>query len=201
MNDPKKIVEELYDLVKCLPLFDCHTPICKLPENGIYLFYEDGEKVRIENKEYDRIVYVGKSDDLRFRIFEHYYGTASTFREHLSNALRVKGSPNSNGCNKKLKKMVTNILMKSLSFSCFYVGEENKRKELEKGLIALLAQNPLDNKHSENWLGIHSDNQIIRDSGLWNVQNVKGISLTINQFEELKIQIMGFLDSQYIVTI
>jgi hypothetical protein len=53
-------------------------------------------------------------------------------------------------------------------------GAASDRSYLERNCIALLSnfgKKPID-KPSERWLGLHSPQQTIRKSGLWNTNNV-----------------------------
>lgn len=53
-------------------------------------------------------------------------------------------------------------------------GPDSRRAEIEQNLIAMLSNygdTPVDPRNSD-WLGNHSPNQMIRGSGLWNVNHV-----------------------------
>lgn len=206
MLDKLQIVDEIYDLVQQLPRFDSQTPPEKLPENGVYFFFELGETVKWQDKVVDRLVRVGTHrEDRRFRkrIRQHYgnvkslHGNknGSVFRKHLGGAILRKENPS----NPKLKDWETQgshsfpeveektsqVLRSNFTFCCFRVDNPKERKALESGLIALLAQHPLS-ESSEEWLGKYAKSEKIRCTGLWNTQHVKGEPLTSEEFQRVK---------------
>ena len=91
-------VDEVYDLVQQLPRFDHLIPKERLPTNGIYVFFEQGESVVWSEKRVPRIVRIGThKKDGRFpgRIRQHYgrvnslrgNKNGSVFRKHVGSAL------------------------------------------------------------------------------------------------------------------
>lgn len=155
-----------------------------------------------------RMVRIGthrEDDRFRSRIRQHYGNVhslggnknGSVFRKHLGGALLRKSNPEDSRLTYWLtqdgptfaavEEMVSVKLRNDFTFSCVRVEQKEERRALEKGLIALLAQYPLD-RPSANWLGNYAANEKIRQSGLWNTQNIEAEALTPEQcarFESL----------------
>lgn len=206
MGSPAPLVDRLYVLVSSLPRFHYHTVVAKLPENGLYVFFEKGEISRIGDNALDRIVRVGTHrENLRFRdrIRQHYGNSrslggnknGSIFRKHLGGALLRRSDTNDprlrewltqNGSSfPEIEELISNTLRDKFSFSCFDVDQMEERLELERGIIALLAQHPLS-PPSPDWLGKYAVNEKIRRSGLWNTQHIEAKCLGFEQFYRLE---------------
>ena len=69
-------------------------------------------------------------------------------------------------------------------------NDDEERLFLRKSLIALFAQFSLT-APSEKWLGLSAYYNEIIDSGLWNVQNVKGRPLIEDGFYALRYLSLG----------
>ena len=175
----------IHELLDPLPLYDFRTPTRRLPRNGIYFFYEQGEFCRRFGVIRPRIVRVGthrKQDRFRSRIRQHFRGNknGSVFRKHLGGALLRRGNADDSRVDRWLKhgtrtfkeveELVTNELAANFAFKCVVVKDEKDRLDLEERLIATLAQCPAC-APSVNWLGHHPASEEIRESGLWNVQH------------------------------
>jgi hypothetical protein len=68
------------------------------------------------------------------------------------------------------------LLREEFTFSAIPVANAIEGLQLERGLIALLAQEPLGPSSME-WLGRHAISPKIRTSGLWNTQHLKAVPL------------------------
>ena len=75
-----------------------------------------------------------------------------------------------------------------LSFCVFEIDTEEKRFDWERKIISTLAQ-ATDIKPSENWLGKQSPEIKIKESGLWQKQELDKAVLTDDEFEQLKQKI------------
>ena len=175
----------IHELLDPLPLYDFRTPKRRLPRNGVYFFYEQGEFCHEFEVIRPRIVRVGthwKQDRFRSRIRQHFRGNknGSVFRKHLGGALLRRGNPDDARPDRWLKQgtrtlkeveeLVTNELAANFVFKCVVVKDEKERLDLEERLIATLAQCPAC-EPSVNWLGHYATSEEIRQSGLWNVQH------------------------------
>ena len=205
MIDKSQIVDEIYGLVEQLPRFDSQTPAEELPENGIYFFFERGETVKWRGKVVDRIVRVGthmKDGRFKKRIRQHYgnvkslHGNknGSVFRRVLGGALLRKDDPNDPRLKDwetqggpsfaEVEERTSQVLRSNFTFCCLRVDSGEERKNLESGLIGLLAQHPLA-KFSEEWLGKYAASEEIKRTGLWNTQHVNGDPLLFEEFQRV----------------
>lgn len=157
-----------------------------LPDNGLYFFYEEGERFHAGEKARDRIVRVGthrEQDRLPDRIPIHFQGdkNSSVFRRHLGGAIIQRENPSDPRLRHwleqdtptfvNIEEKVSRELREHFSFRCVKVEDRNERIELEERLIATLA-NCSTYHPSPNWLGLFAVREKIRESGLWNEQHV-----------------------------
>ena len=178
----------IHELLDPLPLHDFRTPTRRLPRNGIYFFYEEGEFCRHFDVIRPRIVRVGthrEQDRFRSRIRQHIRGNknSSVFRKHLGGAVLRRRNPDDFRLGRWLKQdtptfeeveeLVTNRLAADFTFKCIMVKDKKERLDLEERLIATLAKCP-GCEPSKDWLGYYAGSEEIRQSSLWNVQHVYG---------------------------
>lgn len=200
------LVMMVYDVLHRLPRHDWRTPGSQLPENGVYIFFERGELIDVGGRKWERIVRVGThthGDNFRSRIRQHYgplktvggSRSGSVFRKHVGGALLQRSDPSDPrlqdwqkvvGKFPEVEAEVSQLLRDDFTFVCFPVGDNDERLALESGLIALLAQHPLGTPSSE-WLGRYARDEKIRESGLWNVHDVDGRPLTMEQLERIQV--------------
>jgi len=117
------------------------------------------------------------------------------FRKHLGGALLREANPSDTRLNEWLRQggrsfleveeMVSRQLRGNYTFCCFCVDLPEERDSLERGLIALLAQNPIGGP-SAGWLGNHAASEKIVQSGLWNNQHIKATPLTFDQLQRVE---------------
>lgn len=169
-------------------------PQDKLPRNGIYFWYEEGEIRQGEGQRVTRVATHEKPNRLHDRIKEHFGNNrvGSSFRRHLGGAIMRRSQelePEIKEWYKRRKSprfkdpkfcnyedQVT-YQVKLGSYRVLKVDDPNERLQLEKKLIALFSHC----KHcrpSDNWIGNHAYRKQIRDSGLWNVKHV----CSVNEF-------------------
>lgn len=176
----------IHELLEPLLLHDFRTPTTRLPRNGIYFFYEEGELCRHFDVVRPRIVRVGthrEQDRFPSRIKQHFEGNknSSVFRKHLGGAILRRRNADDFRLDKWLKQdtptfkeieeLVTDRLATDFTFKCITVENKKERLDLEERLIATLAKCP-SCEPSEEWLGHYAASEEIRGSGLWNVQHV-----------------------------
>lgn len=147
--------------------FNWESDLSELTQNGVYVMFEKGETAYGG----DRIVRIGinrEQDKLKDRITNHLIGTTrkSIFRKHIGSALSNKqGTP-------ATEQQISDYIKENITFAVIEVRDKTKREELERRLIATLAQAE-DFCPSENWLGKYCEAKQIANGKLWNVQGLK----------------------------
>jgi len=200
-----EICLRIHEIVESFPLYRYPVNRGNLPLNGIYFFYEEGEKIQIGSQVKDRIVRVGthrEQDRFPDRIFNHYNGNknSSVFRKHLGGAIIRRKNPADSRLERWLKQdaptfddvevLVNAQIREQFSFRCIRVDNKEERLDLEKRLIATLSRCS-QCKPSENWLGKFAASRKIQVSGLWNDQYVNSDSMmTLQHLLRLK-EIVG----------
>ena len=200
------ITAQLYDLVNRLPRFGFPVPSADVPSSGIYLFFEQDESLGLDENVFDRITRIGThraNGRLPGRLRQHYGSTrsmggnknASAFRRHVGGAIirrvdesdsRLEAWVAHGGARPiEIEEMVSQHLRDRFWFSCIPVDDVTERRELERGLIALLAQHPIAGP-STGWLGHASHSQVVRDTGLWNVAETTRCPLSRSQLRRLE---------------
>lgn len=171
------------------------SPSVILPLNGLYVFFESGQKITIDSREYDRIVRIGineKPDNFRSRIRGHYSGSieGSVFRENVGWALLDHDGKNPRetyGTKKNYKRQnsggalereISEYFSKAFTYKAFRI-DYDKLATYEKIMIAAFSvyyqlKGFKNGLNTANWLGRHSYSQRdkIRRSGLWNSEEV-----------------------------
>ncbi len=178
-----------------------------IPENGIYVKFEKGEK----HNGLDRIVRVGTDtgeNNLKKRLREHFITenkNRSIFRKNIGRALLNKENnpylkywelDTTSKADKeknlklldlefeaKMEREISNYIKTNFSFCVFRVETKEQRLFWESKIITTLA---FKTKPSENWLGNFSTKDKIKQSGLWQVQGLKKSKLTNEEFDNLK---------------
>ncbi len=178
-----------------------------IPENGIYVQFEKGEK----HNELDRIVRVGTDtgeNNLKKRLIEHFITenkNRSIFRKNIGRALLNKENnpylkywelDTTSKADKeknfklldhefeaKFENEISNYIKTSFSFCVFRVETKEQRLFWESKLISTLAFKTIP---SENWLGNFSTKVKIKQSGLWQVQGLNKSKLTNAEFDDFK---------------
>ncbi|MBS3144928.1 hypothetical protein J4208_05070 [Candidatus Woesearchaeota archaeon] len=189
------ICEELHILFNSMKRMTFPFNEKDIPENGIYILFEKGEKAH--NTE--RIVRVGThtgQDQLRSRLKQHFINEnkdRSIFRKNIGRALLNK---NKNpflqhweldlttkkakeafsekidaNKQKEVEQAVTKYLQEHCSFIVFQVDDKEKRLELESKIISSISTCDFC-KPSSTWFGKHSPKEKIRESGLWLVNEL-----------------------------
>jgi hypothetical protein len=195
LRDICDFVEDVHILTveKGAPPF--RGPNKDLPLNGLYVFFETGQKMTIKSKEYDRIVRIGineKPNNFRSRIRGHYGGNieGSVFRANVGWALlefrgerpretyRTKKNYKKHNSGGALESEISDYFCKAFTYKAFSI-DYDKLGICEELMIAAFSifyqwkifRNELD---TSNWLGkySYSGGDKIRRSGLWNSEGV-----------------------------
>ena len=185
----------IHSFANSLPRFEYPFDESKLPNNGVYFFFEKGETY----KGMDRIVRIGThtgDGNLPSRLVQHLNKEnkdRSIFRKNNGRALLNKDNdPFQNQWNLDLttkaakekyaasinseklfdtEKRVSDYMRQNLSFSVFEVATKENRLAMESLLIKTISACK-DFKASDNWLGNSSPISKIRESGLWLVNEL-----------------------------
>jgi hypothetical protein len=186
--------------------------INEIPENGIYIIFENGEKY----KTFDRIVRVGThtgNNQLRSRLNQHFIKenkNRSIFRKNIGRCFlnkesnpylrlwelditsRTQKEKNLKlldlDFEKKIEKIISNYVQTNLSFCVFQIDSKDDRLFWESKIISTIAK-ATDIEPSENWLGNQSTKDKIKISGLWQVNELYNDSLTELELDQLKNKI------------
>jgi hypothetical protein len=206
LEDICQFIEKIYELIYVKGTLFI-GPNNMLPLNGIYFFFERGQKIRIKNGEYDRVVRVGineKPNNFIRRINDHYKGNikASVYRENVGWALleraglkpkmvyKTKKNYKSQNSGGPLEKTISEYFSQNLTFKAFSI-DYTKLKEYEKiltGAFSIYYQYRIWKKELDikDWLGAYSYSQgnKIRRGALWNSENV----ILVKTFQPLSFE-------------
>lgn len=159
--------ETLHKIIRRGKRLDFNSDLSALPLNGVYIMFEKDELAH----DGERIVRIGINegqDRLRERITNHYKGTIrkSIFRKHISSCL-------DNGT----EQDISAYIQSNISFVVIQVNDKVQREELEKRLIATVAQCN-DCLPSDMWLGKKCSSAKIAQGKLWNATYLNASPLT-----------------------
>jgi hypothetical protein len=181
----------------------------EIPDNGIYVIFQKGEKFN----DFDRIVRVGThtgEKQLRSRLNQHFVKenkNRSIFRKNigrcflnkdkspylplweLDNTSKLKKEKNSKLLNpdfeKQIEKRISDYIQTNFSFCVFQIDTKEQRLFWESKIVSTLAKSN-ELKPSKKWLGNFSTKDKIRQSGLWQVNELYNEELTEIEFNSLK---------------
>jgi hypothetical protein len=184
----------------------------EIPRNGIYVIFEKGETFN----DIDRIVRVGThtgEKQLRSRLNQHFVKenkNRSIFRKNIGRCflnkeknqyldlweldITSKADKDKNlklldlDFEKKLEKRISEYIQTNLSFCVFQVDTKEQRLFWESKIISTLAKSD-ELIPSTNWLGNYSTKDKIKQSGLWQVNELYKEELTETEFEQLRRQL------------
>jgi hypothetical protein len=205
MDDAESKAEFCARIHAALETLTWHNDVSsKVPADGLYFFYEDGECNRHDGG--PRIVRVGnhprRIGGLRDRLRNHYSGSknGSVFRKFLGGAIMRRRGDNDSclqpapgqghwekqdakTCSRcrSIEEEVSRLLRERFRFRCLEVIDKGERNRLEEGVIAVLASCPKC-EPSPDWLGRYAYNLDVGESGLWNSNYTKnGVPLTLEE--------------------
>jgi len=203
------ICKQLHVTFNTLPRFRFPFDEHQIPQNGIYILFEEGEHAH----GVDRIVRVGThtgKNQLRSRLKQHFINEnkdRSIFRKNIGRALLYgSGDPFLEQWNwdltsrkekelrghllnaekqKEVEKEVSNRIQKLFSFVVFEVDEKARRLEFETKMISTISWCS-ECKPSQSWSGLQSPKDKIRESGLWLVNGLYKKGLSQKELEHLE---------------
>jgi hypothetical protein len=199
----------LHNLFNQLEHFKFPFELNKIPRNGIYILFEDGE----QSHDLNRIVRIGSHrgiNQLRSRLQQHFIKKnkdRSIFRKNIGRAILNRSGDsfleqwNWDLTTRKAKdtyshlvdwckqeeteKQVTAYIQGHFSFVVFGIAEKTKRLSIESKIISTVSWCK-DCHPSYNWLGLHSPKPKICQSGLWLVNELYKEPLSEVDLAELK---------------
>lgn len=205
-----EICAGLHQLFNSLPRFSFPYDESEIPLNGIYVLFQKGEA----GHGFDRIVRIGThtgNNQLRSRLKQHFMTEKkdrSIFRKNISRCfLNVADDPYlkiweldlTSHANKvkygglidteyqrQIEERITRFLQENFSFSVFRVDSKDERLDMESKLIATVARCN-ECGPSDNWLGLNSPKDKIRDSGLWQVNGLDSTVLSKDELSKLAL--------------
>ena len=203
-----KECHQLHALFNSLPLHDFQFEQNKIPANGIYILFEDGESAH----ETKRIVRIGThtgDGQLPSRLRQHFKNEnkdRSIFRKNIGRALLNKANDpflakweldltpsaakkrwdsNDTPMLQETELAVTDYMLNKFRFVVFAVGDKNLRLEFESKIISTLSLCD-ECMPSKEWLGHSSPKNKIRESGLWLVNELYKTPLSKCELAQLE---------------
>lgn len=186
----------------------------RIPLNGIYILFENGE----EGHDGERVVRVGThtgENQLRSRLKQHFLNEnkdRSIFRKNIGRSLlRRDNDPfiefweldlttrkakekyshlNDFEHQKSIELQVSKYIQNNFSFCVFEVNDKDKRLETESKVISTVSWCKSCSP-SNNWLGSSSPKQKIIESGLWLVNELYKTPFDASSIEGLSKLIKG----------
>ena len=208
MKDKCLLLHQLFNSLRRFR-FPFDDKLDSIPENGIYIIFEKGETF----EGLDRVVRVGThtgDNQLPSRLYQHFTDEnkdRSIFRKNIGRCfLNLKKSSyaeiweldfttkvqrekkahrRDEPFERRLEKRITSYIQENLSFVLVEVKTKSKRLNLESRIISTISLCS-NCKPSPNWLGLHSPKVRIRESGLWQVNELYKESIRQNDLEELR---------------
>jgi len=181
-----------------------------IPENGIYVLFEKGEKAH----QADRIVRIGThtgKNQLRSRLKQHFLNEnkdRSIFRKNIGRTflnkrkdpylkiweldLTTKKAKESLGKlidtekQNKVEKEISKYIQDNFGFVVFKVEDKAKRLALESKIISTISSCE-DCEPSSTWFGLFSPKEKIRSYGLWQINELNKESLSDKEIEEIRV--------------
>lgn len=206
----KNKCNEIYNWLNELKRFSFPFDKEQIPKNGIYILFEKGE---IYNQ-FDRVVRIGTHtgfNNLPSRLTEHFIKEnkdRSIFRKNIGRAILNKENngflkfwnidlTSKDARNKiehrvnfdlkdKTEQRVTEYIQNNFSFVVFEINEKKSRLYFEKKLVSTFSLCS-ESVPSMNWLGNFSPKNKIKESGLWQVNELWKTPLTDDEIDELKM--------------
>jgi hypothetical protein len=209
-----KECEFLHELVSSLKRHHFPFDESAIPQDGIYILFEESEF----GHGADRIVRIGThtgKNQLRSRLKQHFLNEnkdRSIFRKNIGRAIlkkmkdpfleqweidltaRKAGDKYSHKIDldrqRKIELSVSRYIQQNFSFSIFEVKNKTRRLAIESKLISTVSLCN-DCKPSTSWLGNNSPKEKIRKSGLWLVNELYRTPFTLQELKQLKKEIRG----------
>ena len=210
MDSNIKMALELHKLIDNLTRFSYpfEKELIKIPSNGIYIKFEEGEKI----EGMDRIVRIGTdtgNNQLHSRLFQHFENEnqrRSIFRKNIGRCflnkennpylkyweldITSKADKEKNlkyidfDFEQRIERQISSYIQNNFSFCVFHLDNKEDRLFWESKIISTIAQSGI--RPTSNWLGNYSPKSKIKQYGLWQIQQLMNPPLTLNEFEKLK---------------
>lgn len=203
------VCKQLHEILNTGKRFNFSIDYDEIPENGIYVMFEKGEKAH----GVDRIVRIGTHSgdkQLRSRIYQHFElenKNRSIFRKNIGRCIlnqshhpylstweldttsRKNKEAYSHLINReferKIEKEISAYIQANFSFAILEVPTKADRLLYESRLIGTVS-NCCDCAPSESWFGYNSPVEKIRKSGLWQVMELYAEPLNADELEHVK---------------
>lgn len=209
MSAKLNLCKEFHEWARSLPRHTSPYNKSAIPKNGIYFLFEKGEKAH----KGARVVRVGTHTgvgQLPSRLLQHFINEnkdRSIFRKNIGRALlnkardpylklweidltpaavrKLHGGRINFAKQKGIERAVTTFMRKHFEFAVLQVDDQKKRLELESKIISTLSSCESCTP-STKWLGAYSPKEKIRDSGLWQVNELYKTPLSKKDLAFLK---------------
>ncbi len=203
-----QICQTLHKWLSSRPQFSFPYLESKIPRNGIYLLFEDGE----QGHGTSRIVRVGThngNDQLRSRLNQHFLKEQkdrSIFRKNIGRCLlnrdndpflasweldltaraaKTKHRPTVDFAKQKnIEGQISVYIRSHFRFVVLEIADKAKRLELESKIISTVSL-CTECGPSAAWLGNHSPKPKIQTSGLWQVNELCKVPLSVAELGDL----------------
>lgn len=199
----------IHRLFNSKPLLSFPFDVSLIPLNGIYILFQRGEKAHGTN----RIVRVGThtgDNQLRSRLKQHFVmekKDRSIFRKNIGRCILNKGQDpylsvweldfttsegrknNAHLLRKdyqlEIEKQVSHFIQHNFTFAVFPVEKKEERLNFEARIVSTVSRCG-DCKPSVEWLGRYSTKERIKESGLWQVNELYKETLSSEDIQRLK---------------
>jgi hypothetical protein len=196
-----EICRQVHEWVSRLESFGLPFPDERVPKNGIYVLFEEGER----GHDTSRIVRIGThtgANQLRSRLKQHFLNRnkdRSIFRKNIGRALlqrdrdpflqqweidlTTRANRERYGADvdreklTSLEQRVSEVIQTRFRFAVFEIPDRQQRLQIESRLVSTVSL-CADCGPSAQWLGMHSPKAKIRESGLWQVNELYKEPLT-----------------------
>lgn len=204
-----EICRQVHEWVSGVDSFGLPFPEERVPKNGIYVLFEEGEW----GHDTSRIVRIGThtgANQLRSRLKQHFLNRnkdRSIFRKNIGRALlqrdgdpflqqweidlTTRASRERYGADvdreklASLEQRVSEVIQTRFRFAVFEIRDRQQRLHLESHLVSTVSL-CTDCGPSEQWLGGHSPKEKIRQSGLWQVNELYKVPLAPEDLQQLR---------------
>lgn len=209
-----ELCHAVHELLAQLPSLRFPFAEAQVPRDGIYLLFEEGET----GHSTQRIVRVGThtgAHQLRSRLQQHFLQRnkdRSIFRKNVGRALlnrdddpflqqweidlTSRKSKDEQGATvdreilQAVEERVSETILARFRFAVIQVPSRQERLYLEARLVSTVSL-CVECGPSDGWLGLHSPKQKIRESGLWQVNELYKDPLSPDDRQRLRVLLTG----------
>jgi hypothetical protein len=202
------ICKKIHILFNNLPRYSFPFDKESIPENGIYILFEKGETAH----GVDRIVRVGThtgKKQLRSRLNQHFIQKnkdRSIFRKNIgrcflnkkpypylkiwdmdftTSAMKKKSYLIDYDYQKQIERKISKYIQSNFTFAVLSINSKRERLTLESKIVSTvsLCKECFPSAH---WLGLSSTKDKIKESGLWQVNELYKTPLALSDFEHIE---------------